>query len=397
MFPDLDHRLFTFFSLAGWARETRVMLAAWLDTVRGGMGEHVAVLVDYGVESFRDVGDLDEDDIAKICSKFEANGVKPLHSKKICEALHVRMLEEKAKAEGVKAGADKAAADKAPAKTTPAASARRASFSRPTSSTAHGHSRCDSSDGNESDRSWHKESDPESNDDEEAAPKRRVHGNVTARPRPRVGKKRMSKADAAAAEGRGALFGMFSRSTSCHGYGAQANAASANAGRARLLARLSGRKFGQLCTKICGSVSCVCLPEAEERCIGAQECARRLTSFLAGAEAAAKRTPSEIVKHGTTNSKYNYARLIKGQLATSSSHLMVLLARGCCLGTCASSTSESGKECEGLSVLLCRGRSHQTPLYWVDLGPTVSWPFTPNTPVLGGSLTLGTRRALVQP
>ena len=33
------------------------MLAAWLDTVRGGMGEHVSVLVEYGVESFQDMGD----------------------------------------------------------------------------------------------------------------------------------------------------------------------------------------------------------------------------------------------------------------------------------------------------------------------------------------------------
>ena len=42
------------------------MLAAWLDTVRGGMGEHVSVLVEYGVESFQDMCDVDEDDIARI-------------------------------------------------------------------------------------------------------------------------------------------------------------------------------------------------------------------------------------------------------------------------------------------------------------------------------------------
>ena len=132
------------------------MLVAWLDDVREGMGDYVAVLVEYGVEKFEDMVDMDEDDINKIGSNFEAAGVKPLHSKKVCLALRIRMEEEKAKAEAAEAAAK--------ATRTKAASKRTASR-MPHPSTVDSDSDNDHANGNASDRSWHAESSDKSDGD----------------------------------------------------------------------------------------------------------------------------------------------------------------------------------------------------------------------------------------
>lgn len=286
------------------------MLVAWLDDVREGMGDYVAVLVEYGVEKFEDMVDMDEDDINKIGSNFEAAGVKPLHSKKVCLALRIRMEEEKAKAEAAEAAAK--------ATRTKAASKRTASR-MPHPSTVDSDSDNDHANGNASDRSWHAESSDKSDGDEpddeesEAEKPRRARGSVpiTQRPRARNGTKRMSSATAAAAEGRDTLESMFDKSASAsnwHGMGGQASAAAGADGRARSCAPLASRAFGQICQSVCSTTKCECLPEADERCSGSSKCARQLSAFTAGAEVSAVRTPSEIAKI-TTKSKYNYARL----------------------------------------------------------------------------------------
>ena len=164
--------------------------------------------------------------------------------------------------------------------------------------------------------------DGDEEDEEPAVVAKKRRKPTTRRARARKGQAARDKAATSEAEGRAHLKSMYGRSSSStnwYGLGGRSSVDAAASGRAAPFVPLLKRDPLSFCSVVCGPATgmtvpsmingrtCVCPPDAAQKCCGDATCAVQLSKIVAGA-VVALRTPQEKINTGI-NTKYNLARL----------------------------------------------------------------------------------------
>lgn len=313
--------------------------AQWLESIVGqgnGVGDHAHLLTTYGLRREENFLLLGAEDVEAMRAQFLAAGMPHLYVNAICRAMLKKRQSGDTILEPTQVTLSTLGTDSSDAVLkTPSTTEKRKrhlSVLQADDSRDNGAGKEDNVITNldedddvediesEDDEDYEDEGDEEDEELGVVATKRRKP--VTRRPRSWKGQAARDKAAKAAAEGRAPLKSMYGRSscsTNWYGLGGRSSLDAAASGRAAPFVPLLKRDPLSFCTVVCGPATgmtessmingrtCVCPPDAAQKCCGDATCAVQLTKIVAGA-VVALRTPQEKTKTGI-KTQYNLERL----------------------------------------------------------------------------------------